>query len=645
MFPSAQLDPQDAQEQRLKVVAAIRDMSDSTDDDDDDYSGTGPGSGSSSMSAADMAAMIASGHHRSGPGGSDSAQDMLIDYNKRFAGTVPAQHRDQVIERTVAALISKLKPNALLVGPAGVGKTRIVEEIARRITASDPSIPPSLRGKKVYELPLSSLISGASMMGEIEARVEAIIEFATDPKNKAVLFIDEIHQLVGSNSSSNKYDSVSQQLKPALARGDLHVIGATTTQESRQLADDPAFSRRFTTVGIAELSCAQTTQILGQAVPDLVEHYNEQILVDTTLLNETVAIADEYLRTLHRPDSALTLLDRTMGAASAQLNTMIAKGLLPKTHKQAINHAMLVQTAESMHGSDAGRHPYKINDLREALTEIIGQDSVCDAVVDQLQRSRLRLFPQTSPITWMFAGPSGVGKTRIAEIVAAITLGKKPLLLNMAEYAEAHSISSLIGSPMGYVGSTSNKEMPFDELAANPYQVIVLDEFEKAHRDVQRLFLGAFDRGTMRMASGKAVDFSKALVIATTNAGRDELGKGGLTLGFTTATIDKPVSRERITKAMRSHFEDELLGRIDWLVSFSVIDIEQYIDIMAQAYTDMLGEIASVNPVLAAVLPDEMPEQAARELAQATYVKVQGARTAAPAVRAWIEELAVSAAP
>ena len=241
----------------------------SEDDDDSAGSGSGatPGSASSSALGAIMGGLLPGAGAPDDP--DEVAKSMLIDYNDKFAGALPAEFRDEVIDRTAAALISKNKPSAILLGPAGVGKTRVVEELARRIATKDPTVPPRLRNKTIYELSLSSLVAGTMYRGMMEQKIEALIAFAKEPKNGAILFIDEIHQLVpAGNQSSSSHEELAQSLKPALARGDLRVIGATTDQEGRRLAGDPAFARRFTRVGVSELNQDQTRQVLGDCAPE-----------------------------------------------------------------------------------------------------------------------------------------------------------------------------------------------------------------------------------------------------------------------------------------------------------------------------------------------------------------------------------------
>lgn len=246
----------------------------------------------------------------------------------------------------------------------------------------------------------------------------------------------------------------------------------------------------------------------------------------------------------------------------------------------------------------------------------------------------------------MFAGTSGVGKTEVARQIAHSIMGTEPIIFNMAEFSESVSITRLLGSATGYVGSDSNKEMPFDPLDANPRQVIVLDEFEKAHRDVQRIFLSALQEGVVRMASGKTVDFSKALIIATTNAGRDQISKGGLALGFSgsAAAGAHALTREQLTKALTDQrsgtgFEPELLGRFSWLVAFDVISPEIYGKVLASSFVRLRGDIERSNPFLATSLPAELTDEQIAAFVESSYVPAQGARPAETTVQNWIEDI------
>ena len=249
---------------------------------------------------------------------------LLINYNDRFASASPALFRDEVIMQTMSAMVSKKKPNALLIGPAGCGKTAVAEEIARRIASGDQSVPPALRQMTVYELPISSLVAGTSMAGSLEARLKSVIDFARKRSNHAILFIDEIHMVV--NDRSTIYSGIAQILKPALARSDLRVIGSTTTQESRALDKDPAFKRRFSKVVVEELTSEQTRVILDSVLTGLLDHYDHKVSVTPDVLDQVVVSADKVM-TGHRPDTALTLLDRAMGEVVVSHHDQIHRAL------------------------------------------------------------------------------------------------------------------------------------------------------------------------------------------------------------------------------------------------------------------------------------------------------------------------------
>lgn len=645
--------------QNLAAVITAQ-MHDFSDDDDDTTGGPGgsggTGSGSGSGSAGGPLGHLMGGllpGSGGGPGGSagdpatETALSMLTDYNAKFATAEPAQFRDETIDRLAAALISKDKPSAFLIGPAGVGKTRVVEELARRIACKDATVPPGLRDKTIYEFSLTSLMAGTMYRGMLEEKLKALIAFASDPANKAVLFIDEIHQLVPDSGGSSSHAEVAQSLKPALARGDLRVIGATTDQEGRSLTSDPAFARRFTRVGVSELNQDQTLQVLDAALPGLLTHYRGAVSVQPETLETVIAMADEHLSTLHRPDSALTLLDKSMARLAVERHKPAVAALLDPDAALPLTRAILGQTAESMHGSDAVARGFDEQALMTSLERIKGQEHIIEQTITLLRRDAMGIFPRRKPLAWLFAGTSGVGKTEVARQIAHAVMGTEPIVLNMAEFSEPSSITRLTGSSPGYVGSDSNREMPFDPLDANPRQVILLDEFEKAHRDIQRLFLSALDAGTMQMAAtGKTVDFSKAIIIATTNAGRDDIAKGGLPLGFTSSTPTSQAQMDRAqlvaaltAKGAGAGFEPELLGRFSLITAFRPISEQVYSQIVASTYDRLRGDVARSNPLLAGQLPQQLPEEALTELVSTSYTKAQGARPAEPAVRQWIEEL------
>lgn len=570
------------------------------------------------------------------------ATEFLVDYNTRFAAAGNAMFREQLVRQTMAVLIGKNKPNALLVGQAGVGKTKIVEDIAYRLATKDPSVPDKLQGCQVWELPLSNIVAGSSFVGQVEEKLQSVIDFACDPKNRVILFIDEIHQLVGD---SQVYGKIAQILKPALARGDIKVIGATTLQESSQLMDDPALNRRFSRLIVDELTQEQTVEVLRCAMPGFLSHYGNKVTVANDILPLVVAIADQYAAAgNHRPDTALTLFDRACGDAivarkakeialandPALLSALKASPLVPITEKQIRSTAMHLMTGNATHES------LDVNALREHLSRIKGQDDILADVIDKLRRADSNLFPRKRPLTFLFAGASGVGKTEVTKIIAEEMTGVAPITLNMAEYHSPASINRIIGAPAGYVGSDSHAELPFDVLESNPYQVILLDEFEKADRSVQRLFMNAFDEGTIKTSKGRTVDFSKAIIIATTNASHST--GASHSLGFVSSTSGKDSARQTVD-SLSGWFDTELLNRFTKILTFHELSRDIYKDIVADIYAREMARIKHEHRGIQ--MPDELDDAELESIVEATYVPKFGARPAGRAVQDYIENNAI----
>lgn len=602
-------------------------------------SNTPPAGAGSNPPMPSMASMV---------GSLSDITDILLNYNDRYKTADPTLFRDEVITQAISVIIGKNKPNALLVGAAGVGKTKIVEDIARRIANDDPLIPKSLKGHTIYELPLSSLVAGAGIVGQLEERVTALVDFICDPKNKAILFIDEIHQLTTDRSST--YEKIAQIIKPALARGDMHVIGATTLQESRSFDDDPAFNRRFSRLIVDELNRDQTLEILHAARTGLTAHYKHQVTVSDDVLATVTVVADEFAKAgHHRPDNALTLLDRAMADTVLDFNKRLAKATadqdtaalaalsaitsVPTTERRIRQVAMRLMTGH------AQKENLNVQQLSLELSRIQGQDSITEKLVETLHRDDLGVFPRTTPMAWLFAGASGVGKTEIAKIVARELTEQPPIILNMTEYHSPASINRIIGAPAGYVGSTSNAELPFDCLESNPYRVILLDEIEKSDKSVQRLFLSAFDEGYIRTSQGKAVDFSKAIVIATTNAARETMSKRLVGFGAQPAPTHSNLVRD-----LEQHFDTEFLARFSEIVGFNPLNADVYRDILQGSYVRERELILKNQPRKAAQLPAAIPDDELNSLVERTYLESQGARPAERAARRHIEDVLLNAA-
>ncbi|MFF2053839.1 AAA family ATPase [Leifsonia sp. NPDC058194] len=608
--------------------------------DDDDTSGNGPG-GPTIPGLPPMSNIT---------GSLSGVEDMLINYNERFKNADPALFRDPLIAQTISVLIGKNKPNPLLVGPAGVGKTRIVEEIARSIANQSPLIPPRLAKSTIYELPLSNLVAGAGVVGALEERLAMLVDFATAKDNDAILFIDEIHLL--QDSHDPVYKKVSQILKPALARGDMRLIGATTMNEAKSFDDDPAFQRRFSRLVVDELTREQTVSVLFAARPSYIAHYRNQVSISDDVLTKLAVIADENSRaSSHRPDNALTLLDRAMADAVVQRSTTLAKAIaagntaaaqaIQSVPNVSLGEAKLRSVAIRLMTGLATKEPFDEARVLRELGRIKGQEEIVEELLDALRRDDLAVFPRKKPLAWMFAGASGVGKSEVAKIISDALTYQPPIMLNMGEYSTQWDGSRIVGAGPGYIGSNSDKELPFDTLESNPYRVIMLDEFEKAHRDIQRLFLTALDEGWMRMASGKVIDFSKTIIIATTNAARESVNKNPV--GFSATAAPHRVTRQELTKALQEHFEPELLGRFSKLIAFAPLTRETYGEILVASYERERERILLSDPATAALIPVPIDDDLLAQTVQETYLVDQGARPAEQAARQLIEDTVIAA--
>ena len=574
----------------------------------------------------------------------DCVEDMLINYNEKFKNGGTAMYREQCIQQTLACLIGKTKPNALLIGPAGVGKTKIVEDIAFRIVTKDPLIPDQLKDFTIYELPLANLVAGSSLVGQVEAKLQEVMAFCSDPANKVILFIDEIHVVV---SGSATYDKIAQILKPALARGEIRVIGATTSQEATKLRDDPAFNRRFSRVLVDELTKEQTTEILKVALPSFLLHY-KKVTITEEALEQCVEISEQYKSAgNHRPDTAITLLDRTMAEAIINKNVQehqamvtgntVLQQVLQSVKQVPITDKNLRSTAIRLATGHSQQAELDRDSLDDRLSHIKGQDNAIREIKDIVIRNSLNLFPKTKPKSMLFIGPSGVGKTEVVKILSQELISTKPIILNMTEYSSPETINRVIGSPAGYVGSDSNAELPFDPLEANPYQLILLDEFEKAHSSVQRLFMGILDEGTLTNSRGTTYDVSKSIIVATTNAAYQTISNN---IGF--GHTEEEGTQGTASISDLSHwFDPALLNRFEHKIIFNEITKQAYKDILSDIYASEITDVKARHSRL--TMPDTLPEEDCDKMADDTYEPAFGARPAKSTIRKYIEDTVLAA--
>lgn len=633
-------------QKQLKNTIRMASIHDFTGNDDDKKN---TGSSKSNTGGTPIGQASSGAYHLQQDTGDN---ELLIDYNDCAKnGTFgEAYFRDKQIEQVCSILSTKKKPNALLVGDAGVGKTQIVEEIARRIVNKDPIVHGMLGNVTIYELPLGKIVSGSSYVGQLEEKIYQVIDYAQDPANKAILFIDEIHQITGASASNPTYDKIAQILKPALGRGNLRVIGATTTQEATGFLDDPAFSRRWSDVQVPELSPEETAEIILKLRDDYQNHH--KVVLPVTLIEQLVAIGDEYKQYgSHRPDTSITLLDKAMADARIKRLKLHEKAkadptlnvLIQAQPRPVLTPGDLKRSALALLTGDSKLYKENADALEKRLNEnIIGQDEAKKATVDAVKRLGLGLTKRKRPVSFLFAGPSGTGKTEIAKQIAKAVYGStnRMIYINMSEFSNPASITRIIGSSAGYVGSDSKRELPFDSLENNPYQLVLLDEFEKAHTDVQRFFMQALDEGIVKTNRNKEIDFTRTIMVATTNAGVIDMSRNPI--GFTTSSAPVQHSVDDMIHMLKSSFDVELLNRFEKLIPFTAINKDDYIKILAVKYNQIAQEAQTNRKDLVLSPLNIDVEQASTydtlvELADKTYAPSSNGRPAERTIREHIE--------
>lgn len=535
----------------------------------------------------------------------------------------PTLFRDNIINQLMSVLISEIMPNALLVGPAGAGKTKIVEELAHRIAAEDGSVPEQLHGYRVYSLRISDLVAGSPLLGDLESKIGNLIEFLSEEDHKAILFMDEVHVLF----SDEAYKKVAQMFKPALSRGKIRAIAATTTQEVKAIDTDPAFNRRFSRVLVDELTKEQTRTILMAYREKMSKHYGVVLDMDESVADLIINIADESCSVgSHRPDNALKLFDRSVALAivNGQRDTI------------RLNAAHIEMTAFKMTSGNSEIRKFDEKAFRSELARIKGQDDIMDNLTRVMKLHDMHIRPRRKPLTFMFAGASGVGKTEVTRIIANTYFCEKPIILNMTEYHSSASINRIIGAPAGYIGFNHNSELPFDALDTNPYQVILLDEFEKCNKSVQRLFMSVFDEGTMKTNFGKEIDFSKAIIIATTNAGCTD----NKSLGFGSSGGNRNLSISDLS----AYFDIELLNRFGHIYTFHDISKDIFREIVLSTYERELSNlrIGETDIDITDVFDEQLSEEDLCALVESSYNPKLGARPALTAVTEFIDNKLLS---
>ncbi len=530
----------------------------------------------------------------------------------------PVIGRENEIDRVIEILNRRNKNNPVLIGEPGVGKTAIAEGLALKI--SEGNVPKKLKNKEIYLLDVASLVTNTGIRGQFEERMKQIIQEIQERKN-IIVFIDEIHQLVGAGSAEGSMDA-GNILKPALARGELHIIGATTLKEYRQIEKDAALERRFQPIQVAEPTVSAAISIL-EGIKDKYEKFHEVSYTDEAI-KACVELSHRYVQDRFLPDKAIDLLDEAgskMNLASSYTNTdeidnrlaeiakekeaalkeenyeaaahlrkeeqELEKALNnPNTEKPVVDVTLIQELIEKKTGIPVGKlqqdEQQKMKNLADNLeAKVIGQKAAVLKVAKAIKRSRAGLKSKNRPIgSFLFVGPTGVGKTELTKTLANELFGSKDSMirLDMSEYMEKHSISKIIGSPPGYVGHEEAGQLT-EQVRRNPYSIILLDEIEKAHPDVQSIFLQILEDGRLTDSQGRTVSFKDSVIIMTSNAG---VSHKRIVVGFEN---NAAIEESTLLQSLGNFFKPEFLNRFDAIVEFKTLETEHLLKI-----TDLLLE-------------------------------------------------------
>ncbi len=527
----------------------------------------------------------------------------------------PLIGRDDIVERTVQVLCRRIKNNPVLVGDPGVGKTAIAEGLAARI--AEDKVPDLLRGYSIYGLDMGSVLAGTRFRGDFEERMKMVLK-ELEQKQKVILFIDEIHTVVGAGAASGGTLDASNLLKPAIATGKLRCMGSTTYDEFKKHFDkDRALSRRFQKIEVPETTPDETFLIL-QGLRDRYEKFHQVKYTDDAL-HAAVNLSHEYINDRHLPDKAIDVIDEA-GAYNRILTFKNGPRLDPTLSLQEIEEVV----------SKIAKIPVKTVSLTEAdrlknlevqlKANIFGQDEAVDAVASAIKRSRAGFRSPDKPVASMlFVGPTGVGKTELCRQLAD-TLGIALHRYDMSEYQERHTVARLVGAPPGYVGYEEGGLLT-DAIRKTPHAVLLLDEIEKAHQDVFNVLLQVMDYATLTDNQGRKADFRNVIIIMTSNAGARELGKSSIGFG------ERNKNREAIDEAVQRIFAPEFRNRLDKVVTFNRLDERIMLQIVDKEMRLFAAQLKEKNVVL------EVTEACRTHLAEKGYSEEFGARNVARLVQ------------
>ena len=595
----------------------------------------------------------------------------------------PVIGRDVEIKRVMQILNRRTKNNPVIIGEAGVGKTAVVEGLAQKIVAGD--VPENIKDKRLLALDMGAMVAGSKFRGEFEERLKAVMDEIRSAAGEVIIFIDELHQVVGAGAAEGAIDA-STMMKPALARGELRVIGATTLDEYRKrIEKDPALERRFSPVFLDEPTPDETIEILRGLRPKYEAHHKVKI-ADEALV-AAARLSDRYLTERFLPDKAIDLIDEAASKhvieqqsltpelrdlkkrldelnmeteaaaakqdyeAAARIRTEVlsiqteyeaAKAEWEKTHTadMTVTERDIGELIASMTGIPVSRmlegEAEKLLHIEEALHErVIGQDKAVESVAEALRRAGSGLKDPKRPIgSFIFLGPTGVGKTELARALAGYMFDDEESMirLDMSEYQERHTVSRIIGAPPGYVGYDEGGALT-EAVRRRPYRVILFDEIEKAHPDLFNVLLQILDDGRLTDGQGRTVDFRNTIIIMTSNLGTSSDNKGRFGFVSSRAVDDgqREVRQEQVEKALREAFRPEFLNRIDEIIVFEPLTEKELAKIVELMLHEVLSRLSEREVAF------EVTEAAKAELVKEGYDRVYGARPLRRTVQRRIE--------
>lgn len=579
--------------------------------------------------------------------------------------------RDKEISRVIHILSRRQKNNPCLIGEPGVGKTAIAEGIAQRIVAGD--VPFHIKDKELYLLDLTALVAGTQFRGQFESRCKGLVEEVKEQGN-VILFIDEVHTLVGTGDNEGTMNAANI-LKPSLSRGEIQVIGATTFKEYRKYIEkDSALERRFQPVTVSEPTVEDTITVL-KGIKQYYENFH-RVKISDDMLRECAVLSERYINDRFLPDKAIDLLDEACACTSIRTPEIEEFDALNEELKK---HEKLVEDYEQKSDPDyeiiakekgeilriqnrlkeveetlknvqvteediskvielwtgipankiAQTEYDKIKHLKEALSKrVIGQDEAVDKVAKAIKRTRVQLSKRRRPASFIFVGPTGVGKTELVKVLGEELFdATEPLIrVDMTEYMEKHSVSKLIGSPPGYVGFDEAGQLT-EKVRRRPYSVVLFDEIEKAHPDVMNILLQILDEGRINDSQGRSVSFENTVIVMTSNAGSTDRDTG---VGFN--KTDSDIAKDKAMKALREFLRPEFLGRIDEIVVFNPLTEENFAGIAGLMLDEMKSPLEEKHISL------RYTDKALKTIAHKAYGQKLGARDIRRVIRNEVED-------